>query len=183
MSDQSPSRAAPAHLAAVPDWRRFYDEHWRFVFAVARRLAGQHVDAEDVTQEVFIIAHRRFAEFAHQSSIKTWLYGICFNVIRDQRRSALRRQRLFGALSLFGYKRPETPAAKAEQSDELRLLERILGKMKEHERDVFLLREVEELTAEDIATILGIPAATVRTRHFSAKKSFAAILKRERGDK
>ncbi len=181
MSGEQQGRVTPPHLAAVPDWRRFYDEHWRFVYAVARRLGGFHLDPEDVTQEVFIVAHRRFEEFTHASSVKTWLYGICFNIIRDHRRSAFRRQRLFGALALIGFKAPETPAARAETNAELRLLERVLGKMKEHERDVFLLREVEELSAEDIGTILGIPAGTVRSRHFSAKKRFVEIMKREQG--
>lgn len=180
MTDVKATQPAP-HLAAVPDWRQFYEEHWRFVYAVARRLGGPRLDPEDVMQEVFIVAHRRFGEFTHASSVRTWLYGIAFNVIRDHRRSQFRRQRLAGALAWLGFASPDTPANQAEVNDELRLLERVLGKMKEHERDVILLREVEELPAEEVALILNVPAATVRSRHFAARKRFAELVQKEGG--
>ena len=156
------------------NWREFFDANYRFVSAIARRLGGSRVDADDLVQEVFIVAHRRLHTFEERSSVTTWLYGICFNIVRRQRRAASRRAALASAFQWLQPKRsPRAP--EAEVNDELRRVERTLMKMKEHERDVFVLREIEGLPAEDIAEILGVPAATVRTRHFSARRNFLAL--------
>lgn len=178
---KAPSGVAEEAPTSAPNWREFYESHWSFVFSASRRLGGPAIDAEDVLQEVFIVAHRRFAEFRQESSVRTWLYGITFNVIRDQRRSWYRRRRLADAFAWIIRKPQETPESRAQITSEARRLYRLLDKIPESEREVFLLREVEALSIEETAEVLQLTVAVVRSRHASARKRFVALAAIDKG--
>src|SRR5262245_45457027 len=80
-------QVAPAErLEPRPTFAELYDTHFTFVWRSARRLGTPEPNLDDVVQEIFMVAFRRQDEFEGRSSLKTWLYGIVFNVVRAHRR-------------------------------------------------------------------------------------------------
>ena len=67
-------------------FKEVYDEHFRFVWRSLRRLGVRESDVPDAVQDVFLVVHRRLAEFEGRSKVTTWLFGICFRVARDRRK-------------------------------------------------------------------------------------------------
>ena len=63
-----------------------YREHFRFVWRSLRRLGIHERDAQDATQEVFLVVHRKLGEFEGRSQMTTWLFGICLRVVRNRKR-------------------------------------------------------------------------------------------------
>ena len=74
----------PHDLAAI------FREHAPYVWRVLRRMGVREADVEDVTQEVFVVVHRRLPEFEGRSAMRTWIYGICLRVASDHRRRGKR---------------------------------------------------------------------------------------------
>lgn len=160
--------AAPAHV-----FRDLYDAHFRFVWRALRRLGVREADLMDLTQNVFVIVHRKLTSFEGRSDVTTWLFGICRRVARDYRRSApIRREVPADARSLASLAEPEAPP---EALDEARLsaaAEALLDRLPEKLRVVFVLFELEEMSGEEIALLLQIPVGTVRSRLRLAREAF-----------
>ena len=93
--------AAPSHLVSphvttastspADTFAATYDEYARFVWRALVRLGVADRDVEDVVQEVFLVVHRRAAEFRQESTMRTWVYGIAVHVARNYRRTGTRR--------------------------------------------------------------------------------------------
>src|SRR5690606_34387988 len=90
---QSSSKASSTVLSSskLLNFEEVYQEHFAFVWRLARRqgVPLEHVD--DVCQEVFIVVHRRLSEFEERAKVRTWIYQIVANVVRNQRRSVQRK--------------------------------------------------------------------------------------------
>lgn len=156
-----------------------YREHFRFVWRNVRRLGIDGAQVDDVVQEVFVVVHRRLADFEGRSTPKTWLYGIVRRVVADHRRS-LRRKPLGNAPEDDGVDAAsppeEGPEASAEQAERVRLLHRLLSLLDDAKREVFILAELEGLTLAEIAEALGVNANTVASRLRAARREFEAAL-------
>ena len=86
----SDAQAHAAELTAVArGFEAVYREHYAFVWRSVRRLGVPDRELDDVVQEVFVIVHRRLAEFEGRSMVTTWLFGIAYRVVRDHRRKML----------------------------------------------------------------------------------------------
>ena len=172
-----------AFAAAVPapatDWRALYDEHWSWVYATVRRMGA--VDVEDAVQDVFLVVVERLASFEGRSSLRTWLYRICFHIVSEQRRRAARHRRIARAVAWVApwRRRPATGEQNAATNQDLVRLHRYLERMSEEKRAVFVLREIEQLSGDEVAEILSIPTATVRTRLFHARRELSRMMERE----
>jgi RNA polymerase sigma-70 factor (ECF subfamily) len=155
-------------------WQALYNAHFDFVYRVARRLGICDGEAEDVTQDVFMVAHRRIAQFEH-GRFSTWLYRITANVVSDRHRRAKVRQSLDVVKTwLWGAAVP-TPEALASQASDARAVERVLARMSPKKREVFVMFELEGLDGEQIAERVGCPVGTVWTRLHHARKDFVNI--------
>ena len=174
-----------ADTDAVPltaaQWRAFYDQHWRFVFQVVRRFAGHDVEVEDAVQDVFLVLCRKLGSFEGRSQLRTWMYRVCLNVTSEHRRRAMRKRRLEQAAAAVSFWRDggerDAHDLVSARSD-LDRVHAILSKMSDKKREVFVLREIEQLSGDEVAEILAIPPATVRTRLFHARKEFARLLEK-----
>ena len=158
----------PTDLAAV------YDAHADLVWRSLRRLGVPEADAPDALQEVFVVVHRKLATFEGRSAMTTWLFGICLRVAADRRRKAsVRYERADGdqAAEQLADGRPNAEEL-TSRTESLRLLEAALEKLDPDQRAVFVLFELEELTATVIATMLGIPQGTVMSRLRLAREAF-----------
>lgn len=155
------------------NFRDIYDEHFAFVWRSLRRLGVLESDVPDAVQDVFVVVHRRLAEFEGRSKMSTWIYGICYRIASDRRKAA-RVFRLTSADEQF-YNAPDERvdiAAEAEHRQNLEKLDLLLDEMPLEQRAVFTLFELECLTGEDIANTLEIPLGTVYSRLRLARETF-----------
>jgi RNA polymerase sigma factor (sigma-70 family) len=152
-----------------------YAEHYDFVWRCALRLGATHADVEDIVQETFLVALRRYDPIAFGRSVhgearpSTWLFGILRNVLRNHARGERRRRARLDALAQIDAAPPPSDARSALG---LRLLDEFLGELEPDRREVFVLAELEGLRGPEIARTLDINHNTVRSRLRSARQAF-----------
>jgi RNA polymerase sigma-70 factor (ECF subfamily) len=161
-------------------YERLYALHGARMKNVARNLLGNPVDAEDAVQETFLKVQRSIAGFRGQSSFVTWTYRILINTCYDARRSRMRKKEVANDDSEDS-PTPEPRAPGAHPS--LRMaLERALAALTKHQRDVFLLYEVEGFHHAEIAGMLEITETASKNTLFQAKKNLRQVLEPPRGN-
>jgi RNA polymerase sigma-70 factor (ECF subfamily) len=173
-----PARASERDLARA--FRTMYEAHVDFVWRNLRRLGVTFAEADDKTQEVFVIAHRRFAEFEDRGhGPRAWIFQIVLRVASDARRHRRRHpEDPDGGDSL------QRQAVEASQADDfarreqLDRLDRALETIDVGRRAVLVLHEIEEMTAPEIAETLGIPLNTVYSRLRVARGELEAAVER-----
>jgi RNA polymerase sigma-70 factor (ECF subfamily) len=155
-------------------YERLYALHGPRMKNVARNVLGSPTDAEDAVQETFLKVQRSIASFRGQSSFVTWTYRILINTCYDVRRSRMRKKEVANDDSEDS-PRPEPRAPGAHPS--LRMaLERALATLTKHQRDVFLLYEVEGFHHAEIAGMLEITETASKNTLFQAKKNLRQVL-------
>jgi RNA polymerase sigma-70 factor (ECF subfamily) len=148
----------------------------RFVWKTLRRLGVPVRGLEDATQEVFLIALRKLGEFEGRSSLRTWLFGIALHVAQRSV-GAARRDRsepLPDALVDVAGLSQEQAVARREAVETLYAA---LDQLDHEQRVVFVLAELEELTAPEIAQITGAALGTVYSRLRAARRTFDRALR------
>jgi RNA polymerase sigma-70 factor, ECF subfamily len=182
-SSPMPPSAEAALLQSLRDGRvsavgEAYDLHHEAIRRFALRLIGDSGAAEDLVQEVFMALPAAIARFRGESSLRTFLTAIAIHHCRRHVRSASRRRNL-GERVLQSVP-PSTPATDPERElyrkQLAQALARALDELSLDHRVTFVLCEVEKRTSPEVAEILGIPEATVRTRLFFAKKKLRTLL-------
>jgi len=133
-------------------------------------------DVKDAGQKVFLIAHRRLPDFEGRSSLKTWLCGIALRVAADYRRSAVLRREVLVDETLLGESDEAGPHRQLEQREQLAELDAILSELPVDQRTVLVLFELEEMSGEEIARLLGVPEGTVRSRLRLARLAFSKLV-------
>lgn len=163
-----------------PDFRALYDAHFDFVWRSLRRLGVREPDVLDLAQKVFLTAYFKLPEFEGRSQISTWLFGIAQRVASDYRRSALIRREVstdnaeLEAVANWH----EDGASENDARRRAKAAEVILNKLPEAQRTVFVLFELEEMSGQDIATLLNVSVGTVRSRLRLARDAFRREIKR-----
>src|SRR4029077_15489183 len=144
--------AAACRSGDLRAYERLYTIHGARMKNVARNVLGNPSDAEDAVQETFLKVQRSIASFRGQSSFVTWTYRILINTCYDARRSRMRKKEVANDDSEETPRQePRAPGAHPT----LRMaLERALEKLTRHQRDVFLLYEVEGFRHAEIAGML-----------------------------
>ena len=163
--------------------------HNRRLFRLARAMLRDDAEAEDALQEAYLTAHSALPGFRGDASLATWLSRLVTSECLDRLRKRSRRDNIFPIGSLQAEHEPEvamteSPASASPDQLLLRaqvrsLLERKLDALPASFRCVFVLRAVEELSVEETARSLGIPEATVRSRHFRARSLLRESLAQE----
>lgn len=175
-SVQIPAAVAKARPIAL-QFRDIYDDHFNFVYRSARRLGVHERSLDDATQDVFIVVHRRLADFEGRSGIKTWLYGITRRVAKDYRRRVGRKEQ--GMVPTDGLvstvSGPDEDAAKSEA---VRVLQSILSTLEPAKREVFVLAEMEQMTAPEISEALSVNLNTIYSRLRNARAEFEKAVSR-----
>jgi RNA polymerase sigma-70 factor (ECF subfamily) len=182
LSVAKPPAPAPAPRPATLE--EIYQAHFDFVYRLAARLGGPHVDAEDAAQEVFLVVSRRLHTFDGTSLVTTWLYGITLNVTRSlRRRNRLRHFFERDEAHAPPVDPPLVSVDRAELLEAHRIANQILDKMAPKKREVFILAEFEELSCEEIAQIVGAKTETVWSRLHYARREFERRLAARRGSR
>lgn len=157
---------------------RIVREHGVFVWRTLRRLGVREADIDDVCQEVFVVVHRKLAEFEPRASIKSWLYGICIRSAAAHRRKAPVRREVPTESPEEGTAAPGSPEASLASREALQMLDRALDALDDDKREVFVLYEVEELPMSEVAQIVGCPLQTAYSRHSAARAHVVAFFRR-----
>jgi RNA polymerase sigma-70 factor (ECF subfamily) len=169
--------AAACRSGDMRAYERLYSLHGARMKNLARNILGSVADAEDAVQETFLKVQRSIASFRGQSSFVTWTFRILVNTCYDARRSRLRKKEVAEEEPERDdvAQRPEPRAAVAHPT--LRLaLERALTKLTRHQRDVFLLYEVEGFHHAEISSMLEISETASKNTLFQAKKNLRQML-------
>jgi RNA polymerase sigma-70 factor (ECF subfamily) len=157
---------------------RLYRDQADFVHAAILRLGGPALDADDLTHEVFLVALRKWSSLPAEIDPRAWLYGVATRIVSAARRKALWRRRL-------GLANPPPTEAQwfetdVERPDDRARLYRLVERMSEKKRTVFLLFELEGLSGQEIAATVHAPLKTVWTRLHAARHEFLKALELER---
>ena len=172
------ARAQQGDAAAFAELvRRFQDRVFRFLL----RLTRTREDAQDLTQETFMNAYAALPRWQPDAQFTTWLLRIARNLAYDMLR---RSQRVdFVALE------PEhaaqlvdtapTPEAVLHGVQRLRQLEAALALLPTEQREVLLLREIENLSYDEIAAVLDLPLGTIKSRIARARRALAETMPHE----
>lgn len=169
-----PPAGTDATLAAI------YREHFAFVWRSLKGLGFDDGQAEDLAQDVFLVARRRLPDFEPGRAIKPWLFGITRRVASQQRRSHGRAERRLRLLpDGDGDPSPEQSLANIEAAA---IVDRFLAELDDDRRALFVLSEIEGLSGTEIAEALEVNRNTIYTRLRAIRQRFDALVDRWRGE-
>jgi RNA polymerase sigma-70 factor (ECF subfamily) len=177
-SDDVVRRAAAGEPAA---FRTLFGRHKSDVARLVYRMLNAPADLEDVVQEVFVQVFRSLKDFRGQAKFSTWLHRVTVNVVLMHRRSARSRPVLAEELpgELVADEHQTLPDEDVDRRERMRAFQRLLGKLADKKRVVFVLHELEGMSPAEIADVVGAPVLTVRTRLFYARRELEAMLAEE----
>ncbi len=159
-----------------PEFANLYHRHHGFVWRVLRRLGVPQASLDDATQEVFVVVHRRRDDLDADASVRSWLFGIARRVAADVHRGQHRRQRKHDALPLPADAPPLDDALARSEAAEL--VRAFLARLDEGHRMVFMLADIEGLTAPEISQALQLKVNTVYSRLRKARLEFERAVAR-----
>jgi RNA polymerase sigma-70 factor (ECF subfamily) len=166
---------APDPDAAAPDVASLYRTYASKVGRWAARLGGPFVEVEDIVQEVFLVANRRLSSFRTDrgGQISTWLFRTTERVVKAARRKQRLRRFFSGApdIDVADVARP-IPSDELEQRQDIARVYRVLDRLPERQRRVLILFELEGLSTQEIATLIGARIGTVRVWLYRARATF-----------
>jgi RNA polymerase sigma-70 factor (ECF subfamily) len=173
---EAESTSAEAIEASLPTLGVVYRQHHRFVWRSLARLGVPDDRLPDAAHDVFMVVARRLQEFEGRSSMKTWLFAIAIRVAQSYRRDASREKKRRERVAPPEEPR-ELPHARA---DAARLLRDMLQRLDEDKRVVFIMAELEGMTAPEIATVLSVKPSTVYSRLRLARAELERMVARHK---
>lgn len=151
----------PPRAPVPPAFLEIFRTYQSFVFRTLRYLGVADASVEDVAQDVFLVVHRKLSEFRSDSTVRTWLYGICRGEARNWRRKAAQREPA---------PRIEEASAPIDERIAAReLLLTLLDRLEEDMREVVVLRDIEGLSMKEVATATRCPLSTAYHRYHAAR--------------
>ena len=163
-------------------WDAIVRQHWRKVFNVAYKFVGRHDEAEDLAQDIFLKIFKALDTFDRRANFQTWIISISRNLCIDHYRSVRKERQTIArevdTTALQPASRERTPYALAEHQD-LRVMLRVaLEKLPLTLRTAVVLRDLQELSYQEIADRLGLPEGTVKSRINRGRLELARQLRR-----
>jgi RNA polymerase sigma-70 factor (ECF subfamily) len=155
----------------APDFRQLYQLYFGFTWRVLGHLGVPAHALDDAVQEVWLTVHRRLPSFEGRSALRTWLFGIAVNVVRNQRRADDRRARYLAALEVTPTP-PADPQSLHEGQEAWTLVQGFLATLDEQRRAIFVCNLLEHLSADETAEVTGVDVATVYKRVRSLRHAF-----------
>ena len=149
-------------------WEQIVKQHWRKVFNVAYKFVGKHDEAEDLTQDIFLKIFKSLDTFDLRANFHTWLISVSRNLCIDHYRSVRKERetidRQVDANELTPAAPDAGPIAALEQADRVTLLRQALATLPETLRTAVVMRDLQELSYQEIADRLNLPEGTVKSR-------------------
>lgn len=155
-------------------FRDLVDIHQRFAINLAFRFTGDRMEAEDVAQEVFVSVWRHLPDYRTEVKFTTWLYALVTNRSLDYLKSSGRRQRL-RQVDLSDH---HPQAARVDESQELlEVVAKLAGQLPEKQQSVFVLRDLQGLTGEEVAEVLAIKPDVVKSNLYHARLRMRELIR------
>ena len=187
--------SAAAQPSATPDrlieqclagdqsaWDQIVRQNWRKVFNVAYKFVGRHEEAEDLTQDIFLKIFKALGTFDRRANFQTWIVSISRNLCIDHYRSVRKERQTIAREVDTGDLQPaspdRTPYAAAEHKDLRAMLREALQVLPATLRTAVVLRDLQELSYQEIAEKLDLPEGTVKSRINRGRIELARQLKR-----
>jgi RNA polymerase sigma-70 factor (ECF subfamily) len=187
--------SAAAQPSATPDrlieqclagdqsaWEQIVRQNWRKVFNVAYKFVGRHEEAEDLTQDIFLKIFKALGTFDRRANFQTWIVSISRNLCIDHYRSVRKERQTIAREVDTGDLQPaspdRTPYAAAEHKDLRAMLREALQVLPATLRTAVVLRDLQELSYQEIAEKLDLPEGTVKSRINRGRIELARQLKR-----
>src|SRR5689334_18345082 len=170
-------------------FRELVETHRDRVFNITYRMLGDRAEAEDVAQEVFISVFKTIENFREESKFSTWLYRVAVNHCKNRIKYLSRRQdrnrdeldestHAEGVNGTIGGPLPSSPQKALESAQMEKLMQEAIANLEEDQRIVVVLRDVEDLSIEEICEITGLPDGTVKSRLHRARLALRKKLQR-----
>lgn len=157
---------------------RIYAEHHAFVWRSLARLGVQDARLPDAVHDVFMVVARRLAEYEGRATMRTWLFAIAMRVAQGVRRDFAREQRGNDRLRAVSH----GSHAPHDGADAARTLHALLEHLDDDRRAVFIMAELEGMTAPEIAMATNTKLATVYSRLRLARETLARLVERMHDD-
>jgi RNA polymerase sigma-70 factor, ECF subfamily len=149
-------------------WDQIVRQYWRRVFNVAYKFVGRHDEAEDLTQDVFLKIFKSLATFDRRANFQTWLVSVSRNLCIDHYRSVRKERetidRDVNADDLSPLSVEVNPHVALERQDLAQELRRALQHLPETLRAAVVMRDIQDLSYQEIADRLHLPEGTVKSR-------------------
>jgi len=149
-------------------WDAVVSLYWRRVFNIAYKFVGRHDEAEDLAQDIFLRLFKSLKTFDRRANFSTWLISVSRNLCIDHYRSMRREHELIthdvDVVALAPPSAIDSPLAMLERRDRVALLRAALDKLAPSLRTAVILRDIQELSYQEIAGRLGVPEGTVKSR-------------------
>ena len=163
-------------------WEQIVRLHWRKVFNVAYKFVGKHDEAEDLTQDIFLKIFKSLNSFDRRANFQTWLISVSRNLCIDHYRSVRKERETIDRDIDPGDVTPVSaeisPYAALEARDRVTMLREAMGALPDTLRTAVLLRDIQELTYQEIADQLRLPEGTVKSRINRGRTELARQIRR-----
>ena len=157
-----------------------YRQHATRLYNLASRMMGAHGEADDLLQDIFLLAYRKLGSFRGESSLGTWLYRLAMNQLLDYVRSrAARSSQLTDGLDDATVLADASGHRLADRAIERIDLERALAELPDGCRAAFLLHDVEGLEHKEVSDVLGIAEGTSKSQVHKARLRLRGLLRRQ----
>ena len=156
-------------------------KHQQNIYWHSRRMVGNHLDADEITQQVIIVLYKKLATFNFKSSLKTWIYRItqtrCLNLIKKRK---LRHFFSFDDLQTVNLKSDIDIITNIEDKDKVDMINKLLEELPIKQREVFVFRHFDQLSYEEISKITGKSVGGLKANYFHASKKIFGRLSNEK---
>ena len=174
------SRSTAQEATLAERFSELYEQHFEFVWRSTRYLGEPEASMDDAVQDVFLVAYRRFQDFEARSSPRTWLFAITLRVVSDHRRSRRRKTRLLDSVTRMSAGSVSTPFDQTAHAERGRALLTALDGLSDELRATFVMADLQEMSAPEIAAVLNVNLNTVYSRLRCARKALTCRLAESR---
>jgi RNA polymerase sigma-70 factor (ECF subfamily) len=176
LAELSESGLVEACLSGQPEaFALIVERHRRPVYQLCYRFVGNHEDASDLSQEVFLRAYRGLGSFRGKSSLKTWLYRIGVNVCLNRVAAKTPATEPLGD-SQFVDDRSESPSERVLRHARAARVRAAINELPRKQRATLILRMYHELSHQEIAEVLGTSVGAVKANFFHALGNLRRLL-------
>lgn len=160
-------------------FQQLFQRHQERVYSVASRMMNNQEDALDMTQEIFLRAYQKIDKFKFTSAFSTWLYKLATNLCIDELRKRKRKADTVLLEEAISEADGNTPEENAILKDTQSQVWQAINSLKEKEKAIIILRDIEGVSYKEIAEILGYSLGRVKSRIHEARQKLKAVLETE----
>jgi RNA polymerase sigma-70 factor (ECF subfamily) len=163
-------------------FNKLVNKYQQKIYWHARRLTGNHFDADDILQEVLMVMYSKLGSYKFESSLYTWIFKITYT----RSLNLMNKNKLKRFFSLSDDDAPELSGnddivRDLENKEKLQILDKVLLSLPVKQREVFIMRHFDELSYEEISDITGKSVGGLKANYFHALNKVTSLMEKEYG--